>query len=109
MVAKPARPCHLKKGKLIDTADGFVETFNWVAEFVHNLKAEDGVKLDLQSPSNPVLRGEGGGGDVKIVGTDGSETDPEKSADGLVVKSAEDSNVVVTCKENEITIGVYYT
>lgn len=106
MIQKPSKPCHLEKGKVIDVASGFVDTFNWLAEFVYNLKAADGVRLDLQSPSNPVLRGTGVS--QKVTGTDGTETDPEKSADGLVVQSAADSNIVVTCADNVITVAAYY-
>ena len=38
MANRPATLCELDKGKLIDTQDGFVDTFNFAVRAIDNLK-----------------------------------------------------------------------
>ena len=58
MAAKPAQLCRLKKGKLIDVQEGFVDTFNWMVDFISNLKCDKdtGLKLDTTISDKPVIK-----------------------------------------------------
>lgn len=59
----------LQQGKLIDTQVGFVESWNYLVDWVKNfcggkdagLKDET-IYLDLKNPRKPIVRGGGGGG-----------------------------------------------
>lgn len=104
-MVKPPVICKLEEGKLIDTFDGFVTSWNWLAESLHNLKGGDNIDIDWQDGSHPVINSKGGGGG-QFEGTDGSQTDGTSSP--VKFASAADSNVVVTCADDTITIGVYY-
>ncbi len=57
MSARPMRLCHLEKGKLIDQQQNFVDTFNWMVDYINNLRG-DGSYIDLTNPTtdNPVIR-----------------------------------------------------
>lgn len=111
MAGRPSAPCHLTKGQVIDVAQGFVDTFNWIADTLFNLKADDGVKIDWESPSNPVIRLGGddpypGKSKVTFSGTDGSS----HTGDKFEISPAEYSNVTATVDANgKIKIGVYYS
>lgn len=67
MSVKPAIATKLKKGKLLDVQQGFVDTFNWLVDFCSNLKGEGelgtkkGVVVDRKISDRPVIRGGGGG------------------------------------------------
>ena len=56
-MARPALLCHLQKGKMIDTQEGFVDTFNWMVDYINNLRG-DGDNIDIENPvgTNPVVR-----------------------------------------------------
>lgn len=58
MGAKPAQLCKLKKGQMIDAQDGFVDTFNWMVDFINNLKCsqETGLKLDTTISDRPEIK-----------------------------------------------------
>ena len=58
MAAKPAQLCKLKKGQLIDVQDGFVDTFNWMVDFISNLKCskDTGLKLDTTISDKPEIK-----------------------------------------------------
>lgn len=69
----------LEKGKVIDAQRGFVDTWNYIVDFVKNLcggkdRGLNGetIYLDLTDPRRPCFRGGGGGGgsDVLEVVTD---------------------------------------
>lgn len=53
---------HLKTGLVIDAQPGFVETFNYLVDFVKNLKgdkdrrADASVSVDVSDPAHPVIR-----------------------------------------------------
>ena len=83
MSQQPANPCHLKKGEMIDSQKGFVDTFNWLVDFCKNLHGDKdrnplgGVVSVNRSVSDfPVITADvkdgEGGGLSKVVGTDGS-------------------------------------
>ena len=58
MYMRPGAVPKLEKGKLIDTVNGFVAYWNWMATFVHNLsKAKgEGIEIDLTVPDKPKLK-----------------------------------------------------
>lgn len=105
MTGRPTQVCQLKKGTIIDANEGFVDSFNWLASSLHNLKGGEGVNIDWQDGTHPIINSTGGGGGL-FEGTDGTQTDGTSSP--VKFASAEDSNVVVTCADDTITIGVYY-
>ena len=102
-MTRPGTLARLVAGKFIGGQKGFVQTFNWIAESLFNLKGGKGASIDWQDGSHPVINVEGGS---LFEGTDGSQTDGTSSP--VKFASAADSNVVVTCATDTITIGVYY-
>ena len=58
MSARPATLCKLTKGQLIDTQRGFVDTFNWMVDFINNLKCSNdtGLKLDTTISNKPEIK-----------------------------------------------------
>ena len=82
MALQPANPCHLKKGEMIDSQKGFVDTFNWLVDFCKNLQGDKDrnpangvVSVDRSVSDFPVVKADaalGGGGLAKVVGSDGS-------------------------------------
>jgi hypothetical protein len=94
----------------------FADTFNWLVAAMKNLKGGKGIKVKWPSSDTPEISAEGeddgegeGGGDgttVAFTGTDQSQT--IRGTD-FTFASATDSNVVVTCEDDVITLGVYYT
>lgn len=110
MATKPGVLCTLQKDKLIDTQQGFVDTFNWVVASMDNLKGGQNCEVSWPAPDTPQIdtknsESEGGGGAVTFTGTDGSETD---AGSDFTFASASNSNVEVTCSGTTLTIGVYY-
>ena len=78
MANRPATLCELDKGKLIDTQDGFVDTFNFAVRAIDNLKGGKNCTVDWTIPDHPVIDvdipetesgggGGGGGGNVEDV------------------------------------------
>lgn len=49
-MAKPAILCKLEKKKLIDTQEGFVDTFNWMVDYINNLKG-DKDNIEVSNPT----------------------------------------------------------
>lgn len=109
-MAKPAQLCKLVKGKLIDACPGFVDTFNYIVDWVENFRGEgedsgssensegaSDLRLDRTIPDHPVMRGGGTGS--------GSSTPAKR------LKSGSDSNLVFTMSgpdDTELAIDVYY-
>ena len=58
MYMKPAEPIALEKGKALSSVDGFVDFWNWLAAFVFNLSAQNGVELDTTVQDKPILKGD---------------------------------------------------
>lgn len=92
MSNRPGTLCHLEKGKILDTQVGFVDTYNWMVDYINNLKGEDGIKLDNSISDHPVIKldSESGDGDVYI-----GDSDAE-GATGVQQKSVQ----VVTLEPN---------
>ena len=118
-MARPAILCKLRKGKLIDAQPNFVETFNWMVDFINNLRGEGEINaeastivVDRTDASAPVIRGGGKdaeGGELTVVGTDGLSATGAK----IVFRSADDANVAVTVSAGSdgvvtATVGAYY-
>ena len=58
MSARPAILCKLKKGQLIDVQEGFVDTFNWMVDFINNLKCskDTGLRVDTTISDKPEIK-----------------------------------------------------
>lgn len=116
MANRPGTLCNLKSGMAIGAQANFADTFNWLVAAMKNLKGGKGIKVKWPSSDTPEISAEGeddgegeGGGDgttVAFTGTDQSQT--IRGTD-FTFASATDSNVVVTCDDDVITLGVYYT
>lgn len=116
MANRPGTLCNLKSGMAIGAQANFADTFNWLVAAMKNLKGGKGIKVKWPSSDTPEISEEGeddgegeGGGDgttVAFTGTDQSQT--IRGTD-FTFASATDSNVVVTCDDDVITLGVYYT
>lgn len=116
MANRPGTLCTLKSGMAIGAQANFADTFNWLVAAMKNLKGGKGVKVKWPSSDTPEISTNGedggdgeGGGDgttVAFTGTDQSQT--IRGTD-FTFASATDSNVVVTCDDDVITLGVYYT
>ena len=68
-MARPPVLCKLEKGKVIDAQPGFVDTFNWMVDFINNLIGEgeeiagkSDLRVDRTVDDHPVIRGGGKGG-----------------------------------------------
>ena len=95
MADRPAQICQLEKGKLIDTQQGFADTFNWVAQSVANLQGGQNCEVSWTLPDHPTIdvnvgdEGEGGGGGITNAVYDVTqETRDEK--DGLLITYTDD-------------------
>ena len=116
MANRPGTLCNLKSGMAIGAQPNFADTFNWLVSAMKNLKGGKGIKVKWPSSDTPEILAEGeddgegeGGGDgttVAFTGTDQSQTRRDKD---FIFLSANDSNVAVTCDDDVITLGVYYT
>ena len=116
-MGRPARLCKLAKGKLIDAQDGFVETFNWMVDYINNLRGdEDKIKLTNPTGTNPVIRlqktTDNPGGessfDVRCVDSEGNETTTTVEGE-LVLMAGADTNVVFTADDGGVVkLDVYY-
>lgn len=115
MGARPMVLCKLEKGKLIDTQENFVDTFNWMVDYINNLRGDD-TKIEITNPTtnNPVIRlmavgDEEGSGDsilIKGIDKDGAESEAtalssitfttgDDSRESFVISADENGNVTV--------------
>lgn len=111
MANKPGVLCTLQKDKLIDTQQGFVDTFNWLVAAVNNLKGGQNCEVNWPAPDTPQIdakasesEGGGGGGAVKFTGTTGT-TDEDSS---FTFSKQSNCNITITCSGTDIKFGVYY-
>jgi len=56
MSLRPGTLCKLKKGTIIDAQDGFVDTFNWMVDFINNLKGDGIITIDTKTSDKPVIK-----------------------------------------------------
>ena len=94
MAIKPGVLCTLQKDKLIDSQEGFVDTFNWIVASVNNLKGGQNCEVNWVAPDTPQIDAEateseegggGGGGNVDDVTSEtyqGGESIKVEYADG---------------------------
>lgn len=118
MSVRPMVLCKLEKGKLIDTQENFVDTFNWMVDYINNLRGDDS-NIELTNPTteNPVIRlknvgdDAGGGSDfngilIKGIDKDGAESEAtalssitfttgDDSRESFVITDEGDGNITV--------------
>ena len=97
MANRPGKLCELEKGKLIDTQQGFADTFNFAVKAIDNLSGGKNCEVDWTIPDHPVINvdipetesggggGGGGGGNVEDVSSEtyqGGESFKVEYADG---------------------------
>ena len=64
---RPPVLCKLQKGVLLDANEGFVDTFNWMVDFINNLcgdgdlDATKAIKVDKTIDDHPVITSTAGG------------------------------------------------
>lgn len=115
MANRPGTLCTLRSGKAIGAQSNFAATFNWVVACLKNLKGGKGIKVKWPADDTPEITadeedGEGeGGGDGTTVAFEGTDQTQTERGTDFTFATATDSNVVVTCNGNVITLGVYYT
>lgn len=101
MADRPAQICQLEKGKLVDTQQGFVDTFNWVAQSVANLQGGENCEVSWTLPDHPTIdvniddEGDGGGsgGGITSAVYDVIEDTKEVGGvtkDGITIKYTDD-------------------
>lgn len=104
-MARPQVLCKLEKGKVIDAQSGFVDTFNWMVDFINNLIGEgeeiagkSDLRVDRTVDDHPVIRGGG-----KYGGGGGSEAVPKPFdiENGIVVRCS------IPCPVDEISAPPY--
>lgn len=68
-MAKPVVLCKLQKGKVIDAQPNFVDTFNWMVDFINHLRGEKGLEVHNPLGDFPVIRPkkQKGEGDVEVI------------------------------------------
>ena len=60
MALRPGVLCKLTKGKIIDAQEGFVDTFNWMVDFISNLNGEEPITVDKKVSDQPKIKLDGG-------------------------------------------------
>ena len=122
-MARPAILCHLQKGKMIDAQVGFVDTFNWMVDYINNLRGdEDNIEIRNPTGINPVVQfvgeipeAEGGGGSVDLTTVD-VESGAETTVEGvktLRIESGTGSHITFYLTDDgegnaTLTVGVQY-
>lgn len=94
MSLRPGTLCKLEKGKLIDSQQGFVDTFNWMVDFIENLKGDGSrIEVDRSMSDAPVVR----------------YVDEEDGSGGTEYVAGDDTNIVFTPKsDGKVAVDVYY-
>lgn len=107
---KPPIVCYLKPGSAVGAHKDFAATFNWIVDWVWNFRVGDGLQFEHDPDSaHPKVSmedgGSGGGGGVKIAGTDGTE----HTGSAFAFSGADYSNVSFSVEgDGTIKVGVYY-
>lgn len=110
---RPGVLCHLTKEKLIDVQQGFVDTFNWMVDFINNIQGDKGIEVDKSMSDHPIIKlSEDADGvtEIGVQGNDGTSATLKKGA--LIFDTDENSNVKVSVEQSgddvKVKIGVYY-
>ena len=114
-MARPRPLCYLKKDTLIGANEGFVDTFNWMVDFINNLRGDDSY-IELENPTgdNPKIKfiGDieaGGSFDVKCIDSDGVETTATIDGGTLTFKAGENTNISFKVTDDGVvTVDVKY-
>ena len=111
-MAKPAVLAQLEKNKLIDVQENFVDTFNWIKDWVNNIEVRDPLELDLTNDTKPILKLEAID-KIQCIDKDGSITETKSPIKTLVLKSGDDSNLSFKVSQDlsgntTIFVDVYY-
>lgn len=100
MSLRPGTLCKLEKGKLIDAQENFVDTFNWMVDFIENLKGDGdadagkSVRVDRSVSDRPVIR---------------LDCELSSNGDGVEYVAGSDTNIVFTPQGGgKVAIDVYY-
>ena len=93
MAIKPGVLCTLEKDKLIDTQQGFVDTFNWVVASVNNLKGGQNCEVSWPAPDTPQIdsaasESEGGGGGGRV---DDVSSETYQNGESLLIEYVDDT------------------
>lgn len=115
---RPATLCHLKKDLMIDAQENFVDTFNWIVDFVNNIRGDGDddknkkITVDKTTSDFPIIKFSDDGdiaGSVTVEGTDGVSVEGVTT---IKFSSAPDTNIKATVTKDgdvaNVTIGVYY-
>lgn len=54
-IKKPSKVVETEKGRWVATIDGWKDFYNWMANFVFNIKGKKGIKIDDKKPSKPEI------------------------------------------------------
>ena len=121
MGARPQTLCYLTPGRLIDAHPGFVATWNWLVDFVANLRGDadtvehGALSLDTTDTAHPVLTmtgdlsGAGAVADSQYVVSDVSFTDGDDPLYPYSIKIEYGKLVLNSDKEIEIEAVPYKT
>lgn len=97
MADRPAQICQLKKGALICDQQGFVDTFNWVAQSMANLEGGENCEVNWTLPDHPTIdvtasdeAGNGGGGIEAAVYDVYADSQDDKY--GITIEYTDDRN-----------------
>ena len=55
-IKKPIKVVETEKGRWVATIDGWKDFYNWMANFVFNLKGKKGIKIDDKRPDKPEIQ-----------------------------------------------------
>lgn len=111
MALQPANPCRLKKGEMIDSQRGFVDTFNWLVDFCRNLQGDKDrnpvggvVTVDRTVSDFPIVKADvqgGEGGLAKVVGSDSSSVSDVETLTFAVPSTDTDTSVTVAADASD--------
>lgn len=109
-MAKPAVLAQLEKNKLIDVQENFVDTFNWIKDWINNIEVRDPLELDLTNDTKPILKSNT---KIQCIDKQGNITETKSPIKTLTFKSGEDSNLSFKVGQDlsgntTIFVDVYY-
>lgn len=97
MANKPATLCQLEKGKLVDTQNGFVDTFNWAVQSIANLKGGENCEVSWPTDDTPTIdctategSGDSGGSGNTVEAVYDVIEDTQDDKDGITIQYTDD-------------------